>query len=257
MEWSTLELKVMSCSDLKSLIPFQKPSVCAVVSIINGELKKKQQRKSCLQRQKTPTDREGGGNPEWNHVMNFDIRSLVNDCTHLFLGFDLYCEGVIYGNNSIGEVRVPLKDLIGEFSGVVARFLRYQIRTSDRKPNGVLSFSYKLKGTTSNNKCITVTSSPEVKSSSSAEAKIQNCSEKVEYPRIEEADEQSSPAGICYPSLEYVNCPMPGFYSPPPPNYSYYNKGTEAYNYNYKTRSLPPVYYHPGAWYGMESAGYR
>lgn len=257
MEWSTLELQLVSCSDLKAFNLFQKPSVYAVVSIINGELKKKKQRQNCLQRQKTTIDRVGGGNPEWNHVMNFDIKSLVNNCSHLFLSYDLYCEGVIYGNNSIGKVRVPLKDLIDEFNEAV-RFVRYQVRTSDGKPNGVLFFSYKLKGKTIKKY---VTSSPEVKLCP-AEPEIKFCEDKVQYPCIE-VSEKSTP-GICYPSLDYVNSPLPGFYSPPP-NYKY--KTTEDYNTNVPLLSPPGGYYHPysspahcalsaGPWYGVESTGY-
>ncbi|KAL9417265.1 hypothetical protein AB3S75_040277 [Citrus x aurantiifolia] len=223
MEWSTLELKVNSCSDLKAFNLFNKLSVYSVVSIINGELKKKEQRQTCLQRQKTPTDREGGGNPEWNHMMKFDIKAFVDNCNHLFIAFDLYSEGVIYGYRSIGKVHVPLKDLIDEFNGAV-RFVRYQIRTGHGKPNGVLSFCYKLKGMTIKKGEIP---SPEVCLSPG----IHSSKEKVNYPSIE-VDDLSSP-GICYPPLDYVCSPLPGFYSPPP-NYQY--EATKGYG-----TTLPPL----------------
>ncbi|KAF5958601.1 hypothetical protein HYC85_005826 [Camellia sinensis] len=59
----------------------------------------------------------------------------------------------IFGDKSVGEVRVPLKDVINreeeeeeevESSNGIIRFVSYEVRTSDGKPNGVLNFSYKV-----------------------------------------------------------------------------------------------------------------
>ncbi|XP_065853799.1 protein SRC2-like [Euphorbia lathyris] len=137
--WKSLELKLISCRDLKTFNFFQKLSVYAVVSIFNDEDNHRQ----CTQ---TPVDGEGGGNPEWNQVMQFDLRSYksLSDDDNLFLKFKLRCDGGVFGKRSIGEVRVLLKDLIEEFNGSV-RFLSYQVRNSDGKANGVLNFSYEFK----------------------------------------------------------------------------------------------------------------
>ncbi|KDP23239.1 hypothetical protein JCGZ_23072 [Jatropha curcas] len=146
MDWISLELKLISCRDLKAFNLFQKLSVYAVVSISNDsdeEKKKKQNREQ--QRQKTLIDGGGGSNPEWNQVMQFDLKHVSQiESDHLFLKFKLRCAGVLYGKRSIGKVCVPFKDLIEEFDGNV-RFVSYQVRTSDGKPNGVLNFSYKVK----------------------------------------------------------------------------------------------------------------
>ncbi|KAK8497799.1 hypothetical protein V6N13_076495 [Hibiscus sabdariffa] len=146
MDWTSLELKLISCTDLKAFNFFHELSAYTVVSmvIIDEKSKKKQQHhKKHLQRQKTSIQR-GGKNPEWNHLFQFDLQNLPPEETHhLFLNFDLRLDGLV--DRTIGQVRVPLKVLLDEFSGVV-RLLTYQVRNSDGKPNGVLKFSYKLKG---------------------------------------------------------------------------------------------------------------
>ncbi|KAJ8759916.1 hypothetical protein K2173_010062 [Erythroxylum novogranatense] len=145
-EWTALELTLISCRHLKAFKIFQKLSVYAVVSIYNDELKKKEQR------HKTAVDREGGGSPEWNDsTMHFDLKTISSSSPsslpshHLYLRFDLCCEGVVFGKRAIGQVCVPLKDLIKESSGTdLTRSVSYQVRSSDKRPNGVLSFSYKV-----------------------------------------------------------------------------------------------------------------
>ncbi|KAK8480848.1 hypothetical protein V6N13_126642 [Hibiscus sabdariffa] len=148
MDWTSLELKLISCTNLKSFNFFRQLSVYSVVSMViindNDKSKKKHHhQKKHLQRQKTSIQR-GGRNPEWNHLFQFDLQNLPPEETHhLFVNFDVRLDGLV--DRTIGQVRLPLKVLIDEFSGVV-RLLTYQVRDSDGKPNGVLKFSYKLKG---------------------------------------------------------------------------------------------------------------
>ncbi|XP_010249359.1 PREDICTED: protein SRC2-like [Nelumbo nucifera] len=142
MESCNLQLKVVSCRHLKAFNFFQKLSVYAVVSIVSDESQQNQPLQP--QKQRTPIDRNGDGNPEWNHEMEFDLKHIsFLDCDHVFIDFDLRCDGIIFGDKSIGEVRVPFKHLVDEFDGSV-RFASYQVRSADGKPNGVLNFSYKL-----------------------------------------------------------------------------------------------------------------
>jgi hypothetical protein len=145
---SLLELKVLSCKDLRAFNFFQKLSAYALVSIVSDDPNKKLERN---QQQRTPADGEGDGNPEWNLEMRFDLNEIsFEDCDHLFLHFDLRHQGVMFGDKSIGEVRVGFKDLIltqeSNLGAVPVRFVSYQVRASDGKPNGVLSFSYKVSG---------------------------------------------------------------------------------------------------------------
>ena len=140
MESSFIELKVISCKDLKAFNFFQKLSVYALVSIGSDEDKKVDQK----QQQRTPTDREGGGNPEWNHTVRFEVsKTLFQDLDNVFIHFNLRHEGVMFGDKTIGEVYVLFKDLIQESNGVV-RFVNYEVRTTDGKSNGVLNFSFKV-----------------------------------------------------------------------------------------------------------------
>ncbi|CAB4275539.1 unnamed protein product [Prunus armeniaca] len=174
-----LEIKLVSCKDLKAFNFFQKLSVYAIVSlkVISDDAEKKvkeaeeQMNEEVVEQQikKTPTDGEGDGNPEWNHEMRFefdhndDHRQLKDG--RLLIHFDLRHQGLGIlgiGDRSIGEVRVPLNDLMIPYippspannsglglGGVQqqqrARYVNYQVRTCDEKPNGILTFSYKLK----------------------------------------------------------------------------------------------------------------
>jgi hypothetical protein len=206
---SLLELKVSSCKDLRAFNFFQKLSAYALVSIVSDDPNKKLERN---QQQRTPADGEGDGNPEWNQEMRFDLNEIsFEDCDHLFLHFDLQHQGVMFGDKSIGEVRVGLKDLIltqeSNLGAVPVRFVSYQVRASDGKPNGVLSFSYKVSG-----KIRTTTTS----------------SHEIHYPTLELvqnlSEEQvplSAPQYLQeYPSHQtyyYPPAAADAYYPPPPP----------------------------------------
>ncbi|KAJ4826065.1 hypothetical protein Tsubulata_000729 [Turnera subulata] len=250
MEAVSLELKLISCRHLKSFNFFQKPSVYAVVCIFRDEDDNKKQEE---QRQKTPVDRKGGANPEWNHRMLFDLRSiqLQEHVDNLFLKFELRYEGIVFGNKTIGEVCVPFKDLIGDLNGSL-RYVSYQVRNSDRKANGVLNFSYKVNG-----------KATKIGSVDSAKAKLGsgvNCStEKVHYPSLEI---QVQPRKAClYPSLDDIYSPsaatvvpsLESYYPvkavvpvaapppPPPPQFQTFAVGNEAYYYPYPSPVTHPA----------------
>ncbi|KAF3435338.1 hypothetical protein FNV43_RR22425 [Rhamnella rubrinervis] len=146
MESSYLQVKLISCKDLKAFNFFQKLSVYAVVSIASDDPSKKVQEKQ-VQSQRTPCDSEGDGNPEWNHELRFDLKGCdeYDGNDHLFLQFNLRHQGMAFGfgDKTIGEVRIPLKDMMEEACYGVVRFVSYQVRNTDGKPNGVLNLSYK------------------------------------------------------------------------------------------------------------------
>ncbi|KAK8713268.1 hypothetical protein V6N13_148489 [Hibiscus sabdariffa] len=136
-----IHLRLISCKSLKAFNFFQKLSVYALVSIANDDDKHLDRKLS----QRTPTDREGDGNPEWNHTIRFQLcHDLVRDCDKCFLHFDLYHEGAMFGDKFIGDVVVPLVDLIRDSNGAV-RFVTYQVRTRDGKSNGEMNFSFMVK----------------------------------------------------------------------------------------------------------------
>lgn len=143
-----LEIKVMWCKGLTAFNFFQKLTVYAAVSIAteNETLKLTQEQK---QEQKTPVDYDGDGNPEWNHPIKFDLRLLnsINPMMKdLSLRFELRNHGQVFGDKTVGEVRVPLTDLIQSVGGGTVRFVCYEVRNPEGKHNGVLDFSYKVIG---------------------------------------------------------------------------------------------------------------
>ncbi|KAL5700526.1 hypothetical protein ACHQM5_025958 [Ranunculus cassubicifolius] len=133
----SLELKVISCKDIKAFNFFQKLSIYASVSLVNT---KKSTEKH--QQQKTSVDREGDGNPEWKHQMKFDLHQF-SSLDSLFVEFELLSEGLVF-DKSIAHVRVPMKELVDGSNGGALRFVSYQAVTVDGVPNGVLDFSYKV-----------------------------------------------------------------------------------------------------------------
>lgn len=225
MESESMELKLMSCKDVSGFNFFQKLSVYALVSLVSHDPNKKLEPN---QQQRTPTVREGDGDPEWNHEMRFDLHQVsVEDCDHAFIHFDLRHQGVMFGDKDIGEVHVPLKDLVEESNGVV-RFVNYQVRNCEGKPNGVLSFSYKVNGKGKNNgtSCgSNITGFPIIHD----HHQQYSHENEIHYPTLEE---------VHYPSLDLLNSseeplfapqedhsyapqayypPPDAYYAPPPP----------------------------------------
>ncbi|PIA41309.1 hypothetical protein AQUCO_02200009v1 [Aquilegia coerulea] len=104
------------------------------------------------QLQKTPIDRKGNGNPEWNHQIQFNLKeisSFESNLDKLFLEFDFICVNqlLVFGGKTIGRVRIPIKELIedNKYNCGVVRFVSYQVVTiNEGTPNGVLEFSYKV-----------------------------------------------------------------------------------------------------------------
>ncbi|KAM1066133.1 hypothetical protein ACFX2I_021475 [Malus domestica] len=215
---SSIELKVISCKDLSAFNFFNRLSVYAAVSIFNDEAKKEEQKKHLQQRQKTPVDREGDCNPEWNHPMQFDTKdlSLVDEFDNLFVEFNIRCDSV-FGKKSIGKVRVPFADLIDDQCNEAVRFVSYQVRTSDGKPNGVLNFSYKV---IKKNTKVGIRDSQESDSSSKlttasvypdpADNTVQSL-----YPTLD-VQVQSRDLNVSYPSLSDVRAPVPTISVPSP-----------------------------------------
>lgn len=174
---NSIDLKVISCKGLKSFNFFQKLSVYSAVSLGTSDADKSQRQ----QRQKTPVDQHGNRNPEWNHEIRFDLVPIpLLQRKDLFLHFDLFSDG-IFADKLLGEVHVPLTDLVRDFDDAV-RFVSYQIRTPDRKNNGILNFSYKV--------------------NSSSKGKI------ASYPTVD-----TSPA-VLIPAKE---TPPGGYFAPPSP----------------------------------------
>ncbi|KAF8013297.1 hypothetical protein BT93_I1213 [Corymbia citriodora subsp. variegata] len=143
MESKALIVKLLHGKDVRAFNFFQKLNVYARASLVSDDPSKKLGQS---QQQRTPTVKECDGDPEWKHEMRLDLSEIsLRDCGHVFLRVDLFHEGVMFGDKHIGEVRVPLSDLAEQGDGVV-RFVSYQVKNPEGKPNGVLTFSYSVHG---------------------------------------------------------------------------------------------------------------
>ncbi|GAB4848600.1 hypothetical protein Ancab_003306 [Ancistrocladus abbreviatus] len=145
MQSTALEIKVISARDLKAFNFFQKLTIYAVGSI-GSDVRNLRLSEEHRQEQRTPIDKDGNGNPEWKYSMSFDLNVLPSSLRpeDLFLLFELHNQAQVFGNKVIGDVRVPLSDLIGDYSAGDFRFVQYEVRGGDGKPNGSLSFSFKV-----------------------------------------------------------------------------------------------------------------
>ncbi|RZS07391.1 hypothetical protein BHM03_00038222 [Ensete ventricosum] len=94
------------------------------------------------QRLQTTVDRDGGENPEWDQPMRFDV-----DGDDLILEFELKDHGgLLPGDKIVGRASVPVTDLAAErLPGAFGR-VSYRVLAPDGKPNGVLSFAYRIDG---------------------------------------------------------------------------------------------------------------
>ncbi|XP_074294377.1 uncharacterized protein LOC141622230 [Silene latifolia] len=141
-----LEIKVMWCKGLTSFNFFQKLTIYTLVSIKceDERIELTQEQK---QEQKTATDEENDGNPEWNHTLMFNLgplESISPSYENMSLVFEFRHQGQLFGDKIVGEVCVPVKSLIDSNGVNVVRFVSYEVRSPEGKHNGVLDFSYKV-----------------------------------------------------------------------------------------------------------------
>ncbi|KAG2658758.1 hypothetical protein PVAP13_1KG306410 [Panicum virgatum] len=112
-------------------------------------------------RVKTPTDRAGGGNPEWDAPLRLylpdaspspppmEVGKDGNKDTGdddgddvLLLRFELKVEVAVLGDKLATSTAVPVRDLVADGQ---TRQVSYQLSSPDgRQPNGIISFSYAL-----------------------------------------------------------------------------------------------------------------
>ncbi|PWA64764.1 C2 calcium-dependent membrane targeting [Artemisia annua] len=98
------------------------------------------------QKQKTPVDKDGDANPTWNCPMKFTVNEAIALQNRLTLVVKIKTEGM-FGDKDVGEVHVPVKELLQGYNGKMVQFVSYQVRKPSGKPKGELSFSYKFSDT--------------------------------------------------------------------------------------------------------------
>ncbi|RZS00691.1 hypothetical protein BHM03_00030451 [Ensete ventricosum] len=135
--YRTIEVTLVSATDLKDVNFFSKMHVYAMVSIV-GEP---------WSHRRTPTDKNGGKNPSWNATFRFLVPVDPAAARFLLLHFILRAERTL-GDRDVGEVCIPLMEVLVEGGGNPSsgpQFVSYLIgNTRSGKPQGVLNVSYKF-----------------------------------------------------------------------------------------------------------------
>ncbi|KAK4746651.1 hypothetical protein SAY87_025688 [Trapa incisa] len=222
---SSLDLKILDGKDIAGFNFFQKLSVYAAASISSSDPERKL---DGAQQQRTQADKEGDGCPEWNHELRLDLKGIdLWGSDDVFLRIDLFHEGAMFGDKHLGEVRVPIGHLIEHAAGVV-RFVSYQVKGVDGKPNGVLRFSYRVNGV-------------------GKDTGIEAIGSTIYHHHHHQEDQGTpaigypSPATTFYPSLENDTAPSaPPLETPYPPPEAYYSLPPEGF-YHPPPPPTPPV----------------
>jgi hypothetical protein len=77
--------------------------------------------------------------------MKFTIDESAADQNRILLVFELRCKRGLGGDKAIGELYVPVKELLNYLGdGKSMRFVSYQVRKHSGKPKGALNFSYRF-----------------------------------------------------------------------------------------------------------------
>ncbi|XP_058201423.1 protein SRC2-like [Rhododendron vialii] len=158
MAYRRLEINVISAKDLKNVNLISKTHAYAIVSI-SGDPRANQQ-------QRTAVDRSGNASPTWNFPLTFAVEESAAQSNRLGVTFRIRCERTL-GDKDIGEVHVPLSELIGPTDdGELLQSDTYQVayyyfqvsspccslfsgrncevrRPSGKRNEGELNFSYK------------------------------------------------------------------------------------------------------------------
>lgn len=161
-EPAAIDITWVSCRGVKSSLPFHRPCLYASIFVVSSSATNAHPRRR--HRVKTPTDRDGGENPEWdaplrlylpraspspdpdaagskkNNKDDDDGSSDDADDEVLLVRFELKAEVAVLGDVHTASAAVPVPDLVADGR---TRRVSYQLVGPDgRQPNGVISFSY-------------------------------------------------------------------------------------------------------------------
>ncbi|KAL6899132.1 hypothetical protein ACP4OV_005790 [Aristida adscensionis] len=164
-EPAAIDITWVSCRGVRSSLPFHTPCLYASI-FVTSSLDKNVQGHRRHHRVKTPTDRTGGENPEWDAPLRLylpdaspasppapdlqvadkkkkDKAADDSDSSSdgvLLLRFELKAEVAVLGDVLAASATVPVPDLVADGQ---TRRVSYQLAGPDgRQPNGVISFSY-------------------------------------------------------------------------------------------------------------------
>ena len=92
----------------------------------------------------TPIDKDCGRNPEWNFPMKFYVNTFASQQNRLNLVVELKADKKL-GNKDIGEVQVPMKELLESFGeSNNEKSESYSVITPSGDAKGLLYFTYKF-----------------------------------------------------------------------------------------------------------------
>ncbi|XP_050267105.1 protein SRC2 homolog isoform X2 [Quercus robur] len=212
MEMKHLEITMNSARGLKKVNHLHAMDVYAVVTLSSNPQTE----------QRTPVDKGCGSKPMWNHTMKFTFDEAVAKMNYLFLNIKLKHHGHIRGDKDIGEVLVPVKELLDKAEeGNFVKYLTYQVRESSGKPQGELNLSYRFEDDTP---IVTAYPPPHVGTSSSS-AYIPS---RLNIPQTYNPPQSSTPQSTMgYPSHGRIPPPppLPEGYPTPPPGLGYHHHG--------------------------------
>jgi len=161
-EPAAIDITWVSCRGVRSSLPFHTPCLYASIFVTPSSARGVHGPRR-PHRVKTPTDRAGGVNPEWDAPLrlylpeaspsplpaeveaagkssNKDTGDGDDDDDVLLLRFELKAEVAVLGDKLAASAAVPVRDLVADGR---TRRVSYQLAGPDgRQPNGVISFSY-------------------------------------------------------------------------------------------------------------------
>lgn len=161
-EPAAIDITWVSCRSVRSSLPFHTPCLYASVCVTTSSAGKSPKGRR-PHRVKTPTDRAGGENPEWDDRLRLYLpdddasspasqqeaaagnnnkdRRADDGGGVLVVRFELKAEVAVLGDVLAASAVVPLSDLVADGR---TRRVSYQLAASSdgRQPNGVISFSY-------------------------------------------------------------------------------------------------------------------
>ncbi|KAL7172181.1 hypothetical protein ACSBR2_031805 [Camellia fascicularis] len=127
MEQRPLEITKVSAKGLKDVGHFFKMDISVSIAISGDP----------PTHQKTPVDKDGGSTPSWNYPMKFTINEGAIQMNDLNLIFKLRHERTLVDDKDVGEVHVPVKELLnntGESKSLVSA--EYPVRKPSGKAKG-------------------------------------------------------------------------------------------------------------------------
>lgn len=153
---AAIDITWLSCRGVRSSLPFHTPCLYASIFVTPSSAKNVQGHRR-PHRVKTPTDRAGGANPEWDTPLRLYLpeasptpvemgqgagknKNKDSGDDVLLVRFELKAQVAVLGDVLAASAAVPVPDLVADGR---TRRVSYQLVGPDgRQPNGIISFSY-------------------------------------------------------------------------------------------------------------------